>query len=140
MMVETHFIMIASTLPFPRHRHFNFLLQYRLELANEANVCYAFLHDDGNSLGTTFPTLVHSILELFHGNTVPPDALAICADLLFQCEIAVQFQVEGVELSDLGVRCFVDDLSGHMELGALRVEVEVFDADLEGEVDTGGRS
>lgn len=42
-------------------------------------------------------------------------------------------------MADLGVGCLVDDLSGHVELGALRVKVEALDADLEGEVDADRR-
>lgn len=39
-----------------------------------------------------------------------------------------------MELPDFRVCSFIDDLAGYVQLGALRVEVEVFDADFKVEV------
>lgn len=95
-------------------------------------------HHHGDCLCASLPALVHGVFEHLHRDAVPPDALARRSDLLFQCEVAVQLQVEGVVLPNLGVRGLVDDLPGDMQLRALRVEVEGLDTNLEGEVHPGG--
>lgn len=128
--------MVTTTLTLPRYRHLNFLLQYCLELTNETNMSQALLHHNGNSLRAPFPTLINRILQHFHRNTIPPNTLATRADILLQREVAVQFQVEGVELANFGMCCLVDDLSRDVELGTLRVKIQVLDADFESKVDT----
>lgn len=74
--------MIPTTLPFPRHRHLDLLLQYCLELTNKANMSQALLHHDSNSLRTPLPALIHRILQHLHRDTIPPDALTTRADFL----------------------------------------------------------
>lgn len=61
--MKTYLIVIPSSLSFPGHGHFNLLLHYRLELADEADMSQTLLHDHGDGFCATLSTFVHSILQ-----------------------------------------------------------------------------
>lgn len=124
----------ASTLPLPRNRHLDLLLQDRLELRDEADVRKPFLHDDGNRLGPFLPALVNRILEHLDRDAIPTNAFAFRADFLLQREVPVELQVQGMILPDACVLRFIHNLPVDMQLGALRIEIDVLDPDLQHEV------
>lgn len=128
--------MITPTGPLPRNRHFDLLLQNRLELPDEAHMCYSLLHHNRNGLGASLPTFIHRILEHLYRDTIPSHTFAARTYLLLQSEVAIQLQIKGMVLPDLGMWGLVDNLPGDMELRALRVEVEVLDSDFEGEMNS----
>lgn len=106
--------MIPPAHPFPRHRHLNLLFQYCLELSDETDMRHTLLHHDCNGFCPPLAALVHGILEHLHRDAIPPDTLAIRTNLFLQGEVAIEFQVECVELSDFRVRSLIDDLAGYM--------------------------
>lgn len=92
------------------------------------------LHNHSDSLRPPLTTLIYRILQHLNRDTIPPDTLPSRPDLLLECEIAIQLQIQRVVLSDLGVRRLVDDLPTHVKLRALRVKVQALHADLERQV------
>lgn len=74
-------------------------------------------------------TLLHHhcpYVGAFHGVAGFADEVlgyAVPAFFFLEGEVAVQFQVEGVELAYFGVLCFLGNAAGYVQLGGLGVEV-----------------
>lgn len=123
--------MVTSPRPFPRNRHFNLLLQNRLKLANETYMRNSLLHNHRNRLSPPIPTLIHGILQHLNRNAIPSDPFTTRPDFLFKREVAVELQIQSMMLTNFRVLCLVYNLSTYMELRALRVEIQILNADLE---------
>lgn len=123
--------MIASAVSFARNRHLDFLLQDRLELADEADMGHSLLHHDGHRLGSSIPSFIHRIAQHIDRHTVPSHAFALRAHLFHQREVAIQLQIQRVMLPNPRMLRLVHDLTRDVQLRTLRVKVEVLDSDLQ---------
>ena len=106
------------------------LLQHRPLTKQYRNMRHPILHDNRprTSSALHVARLPHDLPT--HG--IP----SLC---LLQRKVAIQLEIKGVELADLGMGRLLCNLTGHVQLCGLRVEVGGLDADEEGDVDAVGR-
>lgn len=128
---KTNLVMVTPPGPFPGNRHLNLLLQNGLKLSNETYMRNPLLHYHRNRLSPSIPTLIHGILQHLNRNAIPSDPFTTGPDFLFKREVAVKLQIQSMVLTDFRMLCLVYNLSAYMQLRALRVEIQILNADLE---------
>lgn len=114
------------TPPLLRNRHINPLPQDRARPRQQRQIRHPFLHDDRPDV--RLPDRITRLPHHLARDAVP-------AVGLLEREVALQLQVEGVELAQLGELGFLGDAAGHVQLRRLRVEVRLRHPDRERRVD-----